>query len=148
VVSTHPRTRMRLEERAEDSNTLENMAFHEPFGFFDYVHLQMKARCTLSDSGTISEESAMLGFPAVTLRDSIERPEALDAGSIIMTGLDARSVVEAVTLAIKGPAPGLQLPLDYCVEDTSHRVVSFIVSTAGRHFAWSGIRPPSFATKA
>ena len=64
------------------------MRFHEPFGFLDYNRLQLGAACVLSDSGTISEESTMLGFPAVTLRSSIERPEALDTGSITMTDLD------------------------------------------------------------
>jgi UDP-N-acetylglucosamine 2-epimerase (non-hydrolysing) len=67
LVSTHPRTRKRLEEHAHDPKLLENVVFHEPFGFLDYVLLQTKAKCTLSDSGTISEESAILGFPAVTL---------------------------------------------------------------------------------
>jgi UDP-N-acetylglucosamine 2-epimerase (non-hydrolysing) len=73
LVTTHPRTRKRLEHRAPDPSTLDGIWFHEPFGLLDYVHLQQHARCTLSDSGTISEESAILGFPAVTLRDSIER---------------------------------------------------------------------------
>jgi UDP-N-acetylglucosamine 2-epimerase (non-hydrolysing) len=141
LVSTHPRTRKRLEERADDVDSLENIVFHEPFGFFDYVHLQTRAKCTLSDSGTISEESAILGFPAVTLRDSIERPEALDTGSIMMTGLDSQQVLEAVGIATQGHS-GAQTPLDYDVPDTSARVLRFIISTANNHFAWSGIRRP------
>ncbi len=78
----------------------EGIAFHEPFGFHDYNRLQLDAACCLSDSGTIAEESTLLGFPAVTLRDSIERPEALDTGGIIMTGLDRDDVVEAVGVAM------------------------------------------------
>ena len=87
VVSTHPRTRKRLAE-LPGSSVVDGIDFMEPFGFLDYNRLQLVATCVLSDSGTISEESAILGFPAITLRESIERPEALDAGSIVMTGLD------------------------------------------------------------
>ena len=87
------------------------------------------------------EESAILGFPAVTLRDSIERPEALDAGSIMMTGLDPGGVVEAVTHSIAAAAAGLgACPADYDVGDTSARVVSFILSTVRRHHDWSAIQ--------
>ena len=137
IVSTHPRTRKRLEalqvEREGD------IRWMEPFGFHDYNHLQMHAACVLSDSGTISEESSILGFPAITLRDSIERPEALDAGSIIMTGLDADDVEIAVDMAMQAGAP-TSVPAGYEIEDTSNRVVRFIVSTASRHHAWAGIR--------
>jgi UDP-N-acetylglucosamine 2-epimerase (non-hydrolysing) len=141
LVSTHPRTRKRLELRAPDPVSMEGLAFHEPFGLLDYVHLQMRARCTLSDSGTISEESAILGFPAVTLRDSIERPEALDAGSIMMTGLDRVGLVEAVAVAVEQTAAeGVRCPADYQVTDTSRRVVNFILSTVRRHHEWAGIR--------
>ncbi|MFG1608608.1 non-hydrolyzing UDP-N-acetylglucosamine 2-epimerase [Actinoplanes sp. NPDC049265] len=136
LVSTHPRTRKRLEQRADDPDSLENIVFHEPFGFFDYVHLQMKARCTLSDSGTISEESAILGFPAVTLRESIERPEALDAGAIVMAGIDSDAVLEAVNLATDVVT---DIP-DYRISDMSQRVVRFIASTHRSHAAWAGIR--------
>ncbi|MFI7022106.1 non-hydrolyzing UDP-N-acetylglucosamine 2-epimerase [Micromonospora sp. NPDC049900] len=141
LVSTHPRTRKRLESLAVDGTRLEAIAFHEPFGFFDYVTLQRHARCTLSDSGTVSEESAILGFPAVTLRESIERPEALDTGSIVMTGLDPAGVVEAVRVVVAQAAAGAAgCPLDYQVPDTSRRVVDFILSTVRRHHDWAGIR--------
>ena len=108
----------------------------EPFGFHDYNKLQVDAACVLSDSGTISEESAILGFPAVTLRDSIERPEALDAGAIMMTGLDADNVVEAVTSLWQ---VGRSLPAGYEVADTSRRVLRFIVSTFRRNATWHGM---------
>ncbi|MFV2100783.1 non-hydrolyzing UDP-N-acetylglucosamine 2-epimerase [Micromonospora sp. LOL_024] len=141
LVSTHPRTRKRLEALAPDATVLDGIAFHEPFGLIDYVHLQTRAFCTLSDSGTISEESAILGFPAVTLRESIERPEALDVGGIIMTGLDPQGVVEAVEVTVaQVNADGVPCPTDYRVADTSRRVVDFILSTVRRHHGWAGIR--------
>ncbi|MBX7268040.1 UDP-N-acetylglucosamine 2-epimerase (non-hydrolyzing) [Micromonospora sp. Llam7] len=141
LVSTHPRTRKRIEALAPDATVLDGIAFHEPFGLIDYVHLQTRAFCTLSDSGTISEESAILGFPAVTLRESIERPEALDAGGIIMTGLDPGGVVEAVEVTVSQvAADGVPCPSDYRVPDTSRRVVDFILSTVRRHHEWAGIR--------
>ena len=96
------------------------------------------ARCVLSDSGTISEESSILGFPAITLRDSIERPEALDAGSIMMTGLDPDDVVRAIAV-VTAEQPG-SMPEGYDVTDTSARVVRHLLSTASRHHAWAGIR--------
>lgn len=141
LVSTHPRTRKRLEQLAPDPSTLEQIMFHEPFGLIDYAHLQTQARCTLSDSGTISEESAILGFPAVTLRESIERPESLDTGSILMTGLDAAGLVEAVGVAMARDAADGTCPADYQIGDTSRRVVNYILSTVRRHHEWAGIRP-------
>jgi UDP-N-acetylglucosamine 2-epimerase len=141
LVSTHPRTRKRLERHAPDPGLLEGIAFHEPFGLLDYVRLQTHARCTLSDSGTISEESAILGFPAVTLRESIERPESLDSGSILMTGLDPAGLVEAIAVAVDQAATeGVPCPADYQVTDTSRRVVNFILSTVRRHHEWAGVR--------
>ena len=139
LLSTHPRTRKRLEAGA--GITLDGVVFHEPFGFGDYVRLQTRARCVLSDSGTVSEEAAIRGFAAVTLRESIERPEALDAGAIIMTGLDPAGVVEAVEVAVaQVAAGGVPCPADYRVPDTSRRVVDFILSTVRRHHEWAGIR--------
>lgn len=142
-VSTHPRTRKRL-EALPDWSEPEGITFSEPLGFHDYNKLQLSAACCLSDSGTIAEESSILGFPAVTLRDSIERPEALDTGAIMMTGLDRDDVVAAVGVAM---AAGYRrdgvsdlTPDDYLIDDTSARTVRFILSTARRHHQWAGIR--------
>lgn len=139
VISTHPRTRKRLEALGADTAG-DRLRFMEPFGFHDYNRLQLSAACVLSDSGTIAEESSILGFPAITLRDSIERPEALDTGSIIMTGLDATDVVAAVETVLADGPRATSLPAGYEVTDTSTRVVRFVLSTAGRHHAWAGIR--------
>ena len=139
VVSTHPRTRKRL-EALNSGLDLTGIDFMEPFGFHDYNKLQMEAACVLSDSGTISEESSVLGFPAITLRDSIERPEALDSGSIIMTGLNVDDVVRGVGIAIADGPVVSSHPAGYEINDTSNRVVRFISSTAGRHHQWAGIR--------
>ncbi|MCT1776042.1 non-hydrolyzing UDP-N-acetylglucosamine 2-epimerase [Brachybacterium sp. p3-SID957] len=135
LVSTHPRTRKRLEALSRE---VEGVTWHKPLGFNDYNCLQLNAACVLSDSGTIAEESTILGFPAVTLRDSIERPEALDTGSIIMTGLDTENVLEAVGIAMT--RSNAEVPGDYCIENTSERAVNFIVSTYRRYGQWTGRR--------
>lgn len=142
-VSTHPRTRKRL-EALRDWAEPEGVVFHEPFGFHDFNRLQLSAVCVLSDSGTIAEESTILGFPAITLRDSIERPEALDTSGIIMTGLDAHDVVEAVTVVMEAKRANNGVsavtPNDYLIDNTSSRAVNFILSTARRHKTWVGLR--------
>lgn len=135
LVSTHPRTRKRLEALADWAEP-EGITFHEPFGFHDYNRLQLSAACVLSDSGTIAEESTLLGFPAITLRDFIERPEALDTGGIMTTGLDSDDVVEAVRIVMavddQPVALGASTPTDYLVKHTSRRTVKYIMSTARR----------------
>lgn len=138
LVSTHPRTRLRLEALGRELP--EGLIFHKPLGFIDYVRLQQDALCVLSDSGTISEESSVLGFPAVTLRDSIERPEALDTGAIIMTGLDPENVVEAVNVVITDQSAGQHVPADYAIDNCSERAVRFVLSTQRRHRQWLGLR--------
>lgn len=138
VVSTHPRTRKRLENLPGWAPP-HGISFHEPFGFHDYNRLQLGAACVLSDSGTICEESAIMQFPAITLRESIERPEALDAGGILMTGVEADDVVDAVSLAMQQESTG-SVPIEYQVANVSQRVVRFLHSTARRHPAWAGIR--------
>jgi UDP-N-acetylglucosamine 2-epimerase (non-hydrolysing) len=140
LVSTHPRTRLRLESQAEALKA--DLMFHPPFGFHDYVKLQMNAKLVLSDSGTISEESAILGFPAVSLRDAIERPEAIDSGTTITAGIEPDSVLDAVAIVLgqlaSDGAPSV--PADYLIDDTSRRVVNFIRSTAATHHARNAIR--------
>lgn len=139
VVSTHPRTRKSLTALAR--KVVGDVRWLDPFGFHDYNKLQLGAACVLSDSGTVAEESSMLGFPAITLRDSIERPEALDAGAIIMAGLNVGDVVTSVRAVMSSPNTGRDaIPAGYEVGDTSRRVVNFILSTAKRHHAWAGIR--------
>jgi UDP-N-acetylglucosamine 2-epimerase (non-hydrolysing) len=95
----------------------------------------------LSDSGTISEESAMLGFPAITLRDSMERPEALEAGTIVMSGIEPERVIEAITL-VESEGFGSISPIEYRIPDTSTRVVNFLISTVHQYGFWNGIRKP------
>jgi UDP-N-acetyl-L-fucosamine synthase len=138
LVSTHPRTRLRLEALGGSVDP-SGIEFREPFGFLDYNHLQMKAFCVLSDSGTISEESSILRFPAVTLRSSIERPEALDAGSIIMTDLRPESVTAGIDAA-RADHLLTAIPETYRFQDCSVRVRNFILSTAHEHAVWSGLR--------
>ncbi len=137
VMSTHPRTRKRLME--EGIGETGSITFMEPFGFHDYVKLQMSARCVLSDSGTISEEAYMLGFPAVTLRSSIERPEALEAGTIILADMSVQRICEAVDQAIE-VRPSRSVIVDYDVANTSEIVVNLIRSTAPIHAEWAGLR--------
>lgn len=145
IVSTHPRTRKRL-EALEKASLDERVQFMKPFGFHDYNHLQMSAFCAISDSGTIAEEASILGFPAVTPRDAIERPEGLDTGCIIMTGLDRDTIldgIDAVTRLFKEREASGQshpVPDDYCIANTSERVVSLILGTAKLSNQWDGIR--------
>ena len=146
MVSTHPRTRKRLDALGLDFDQRIQLA--KPFGFHDYNNLQKNAFCAISDSGTIAEEASILGFPAITPRDAIERPEALDVGCIIQTGLDRDTVlnsIEAVTSSFaKHERTGVPIPVptDYCVVNTSERVVNLILGTAKLSNAWDGIRTP------
>jgi UDP-N-acetylglucosamine 2-epimerase (non-hydrolysing) len=139
-VSTHPRTKKRLESIAD--NELSNLIeFHKPFGFFDYVHLETNAFCTISDSGTISEESAILNFPAVTIREATERPEALDAGTIILTGLNSGVLLDAIELTTKEFEKRIskKIPEEYEIGNTSWRVVKLIMGTAKLNSKWENL---------
>ncbi len=109
IVSTHPRTRKRLDElQLSDFDPL--IRFEKPFGFFDYVKLQMEAYCVVSDSGTITEEASLLNLPAIAIRNAHERPEGMDVGTLIMSGLKKESVLDAVRVII-------------AQHDRSHRVM-------------------------
>lgn len=137
IVSTHPRTHEKIQRTKLD---LSNMIqLHKPFGFFDYIKLQQNARAVLSDSGSVSEESAILGFPAITIRDSMERQEALDSGTIIMAGISQKGISEALGIVLNTPR-AKSIPLDYQVQDTSTRVVNFIASTVHSHDFRNAIR--------
>lgn len=142
IVSTHPRTADRL-KKLEGSETDERIRFLNPFGFFDYVHLQTMSKCTISDSGTISEESSILSFPAITMRLSMERPEAIDSGTIILTGFDRETVLSSIDLVIREHEGGTyrHIPDEYRVENTSMRVLKLIMGTARLSNSWHGILP-------
>jgi UDP-N-acetylglucosamine 2-epimerase len=145
IVSTHPRTRKRIEALTGNSNqsliTSHQLLFLKPFGFTDYVHLQQHAVCTISDSGTISEESAILSFPAISLRNSMERPEAQDAGTITLTGFDKDGVLGCIESVIKEHKTRKynNNVTDYSITDTSWRVLKLIQGMAGLSNKWSGI---------
>jgi UDP-N-acetylglucosamine 2-epimerase (non-hydrolysing) len=130
IVSTHPRTRKRLEALGE---SLEHplIRFSKPFGLLDYVKLQMNAFCVLSDSGTITEEASLLNLPAVTLRNAHERPEGMDQGTLIMSGLRKDSVLAAVKVITSQHQAGLRsIPLvpDYEGGPVSLQVVRVVLS--------------------
>jgi UDP-N-acetylglucosamine 2-epimerase (non-hydrolysing) len=163
IVSTHPRTRKRIEALADQTLITNNqLHFLKPFGFTDYIHLQMNALCTISDSGTISEESAMLGFPAISLRQSMERPEAQDAGSIILTGFEPDVVLNAIATVIaevkskkeKGKRGDdspfaftllpfafneVTYPQEYFILNTSWRVLKLILGNTKLSNKWWGV---------
>ncbi|GIX49998.1 MAG: UDP-N-acetyl glucosamine 2-epimerase [Limisphaera sp.] len=128
IFSCHPRTRQRLQKGSYKLD--RRVRLMPPLGFFDYVALQKSAFCTLSDSGTITEESSILGFPAVTVREAHERPEGMDEGAVIMTGLDPRHIVESVGVTVRlferfGPC---RLPADYQADNVSWKVAKVILS--------------------
>ncbi|UVL90728.1 non-hydrolyzing UDP-N-acetylglucosamine 2-epimerase [Pseudomonas sichuanensis] len=130
IVSTHPRTRKRLESLGENLNH-PLIRFVKPFGLLDYIKLQMSAFCVLSDSGTITEEASLLNLPAVTLRNAHERPEGMDEGTLIMSGLKAESVLAAVKVITSQHQAGLrQIPVvpDYEGGPVSQQVVRVVLS--------------------
>ena len=140
MVSTHPRTRKQLENLPGYVET-PGVIFHEPFGFMAYNKLQLNALAVISDSGTISEESSILGIPAITIRDSMERPEALEVAGVVMTGLKRDNVIAGIKEVIANPPKADRtLPEGYEVQNFAERVVRFILSTASRHHEWAGIR--------
>ena len=138
IVSTHPRTLIRL-ENSEGFKFNALIQFLKPFSFTDYNFLQMNSACVLSDSGTISEESAILKFPAITIRNSMERPEAIDAGTIILSGFDPDIVLDSIKVAIEEGANYSKICPEYEIDNCSMRVLKLILGTAKLHKQWSGL---------
>jgi UDP-N-acetylglucosamine 2-epimerase (non-hydrolysing) len=130
IVSTHPRTLQRMESLGMGELD-RRIRFLKPLGFLDYVKLQMHARCVVSDSGTITEESSILSFPAVTIRQAHERPEGMDEGTLIMCGLKADRVLESIDVATVHCANAnrpFNIVSDYDTENVSKKVVRIIMS--------------------
>lgn len=126
IFSTHPRTQKQIQKLGIKFNPL--VMLKPPFGFFDYVNLQMHSFCVLSDSGTISEESAMMNFPAISIRTSTERPEAIDFGSIILGGVTKGEIHRAIKVALSTASQENEIPLEYTVSNVSSRVIRIIQS--------------------
>ena len=130
IISTHPRTRKKLEEIGyENKNSL--IRFSKPYGFHEYNKLQMDAFCVISDSGTIAEEGSLLNLPAITIRQAHERPEGMDEGTLIMTGLSKDRIIEAinvVTAQHDSENRPMKVVADYNVDNVSKKVVRIILS--------------------
>jgi UDP-N-acetylglucosamine 2-epimerase (non-hydrolysing) len=122
IFSTHPRTRKKLEEMKRDKNS--KISYIKPLGFFDYIFLQLNAFVTLSDSGTLAEEASLLKFPSVSLRNSTERPEAIDSGSLILGSVDKTNIINSINLALN--LKNIIEPIDYDSPNCSEKVIKII----------------------
>lgn len=131
LFSTHPRTRERLKSVSIGLNS--RITFLDALGFFDFVKLQRSAFCVVSDSGTLTEESSLLSFPAVTLRNSHERPEGADVGTLLMSDANSQILIRSVTIAVDQYQAGVipEQVKDYLVSDFSWRVLKTISSYVG-----------------
>lgn len=128
IFSTHPRTRKKLESLG-DIQLDDRISLIKPLGFFDYIKLQINSFCTLSDSGTITEESSILGFPAITIREAHERPEGMDEATLIMSDLRYSSIKNAIDIVVgQSNDEKMRIVKDYDVENVSKKIVRCIVS--------------------
>jgi len=126
IFSVHPRT-----QKLIDKNNIklpELVKMMKPLGFADYIKLQQNAFCVISDSGTITEESSLLGFPAITVRQAHERPEGMDEGTLIMTGLDKETILDSIKIVTSG---SMSVVKDYDADKVSQKVVRIIMSYTG-----------------
>lgn len=142
IVSTHPRTRKKLEEKITQSNTVKHsetdliqmhplIQFLKPLGFHDYNHLQKNAKAVLSDSGTISEESSIMNFPALNIREAHERPEAMEEASVMMVGMNVDRILQGLALLDsqkRGTDRTLRPVADYSMPNVSDKVLRIIIS--------------------
>lgn len=130
IISTHPRTKIKLESlKREDINPL--VQFMKPLGFFDYNKMQQNAYCVISDSGTISEESSIMNFPAITIRQAHERPEGMDEGTLIMSGLKKDRIIQSIDIVTSQFSQSeriTKIVYDYDVDNFSIKVVRTIIS--------------------
>ncbi|MCT4785652.1 non-hydrolyzing UDP-N-acetylglucosamine 2-epimerase [Exiguobacterium aestuarii] len=145
IVSTHPRTMKRIQEL--------NITFHphvrllKPLGFIDYNHLQLHAKSVLSDSGTISEESSILGLRGLNIRESHERPEAMEEGAVLMVGLEKERILQGISVVLSQPRP--RLVSDYSMPNVSDKVVRILLSYTDyvRREVWKGSVDPRQVVK-
>ena len=131
IISTHPRTRKMLEKYKIESNPKKDIRFLKPFGFLDYIKLQVNSYCVISDSGTITEESSILNFPALNLREAHEKPEGFEEASVMMVGLKKERILSAlriVTNQKKGLDRDLRIVKDYDLDNVSMKIVRIIES--------------------
>tara|TARA_B110000211_G_scaffold98512_1_gene114733 strand:- start:145 stop:1290 length:1146 start_codon:yes stop_codon:yes gene_type:complete len=129
IVSTHPRTKNRIEQLDGDIKVNPLINFMKPMGFFDYIKLQQEAKCVISDSGTITEESSILGFPAIMIRKAHERPEGMDEGTLIMSGLEKERVLESINVMVsQNKKFTSNIIKDYNVDNVSIKVTRIILS--------------------
>lgn len=133
IISTHPRTRNKLDSIGF-TNLNSKIRFLKPFGFIDYIKLQQNAYCVISDSGTITEESSILNFPAITIRESHERPEGMDSGTLIMSGLDVDSIISSINIVVSQyheNMNSIRIVNDYSDDNVSKKIVRIIQSYVG-----------------
>ena len=133
IISTHPRTKNRIEKMDNKINMHNLIKFVKPLGFMDYIKLQLSSFCVISDSGTITEESSILCFPAIMIRKAHERPEGMDEGTVIMAGLDKVSIINAIETSTSLHSDGIQPKIvdDYNVSNVSQKVLKIILSYIG-----------------
>ena len=129
IISTHPRTKKKLEEMGYEKEN-EYLRFSKPYGFHEYNQLQLNAYCVISDSGTITEESSILKIPAITIRQAHERPEGMDEGTLVMTGLNKDRILESIEVVVNQHKNGSPMRIvgDYTVDNVSRKVLRIILS--------------------